>query len=81
MLHISTNYVTVHCEWNEWHNGECSKSCGEGSRNKFRTIKVKDQHGGAECLDKDRVFEGESCNEEECPGNEKDTSNNRSSLC
>ena len=71
VLHISTNYVTVHCEWNEWHNGECSKSCGEGSRNKFRTIKVKDQHGGDECLDEDSVFEGESCNVQECPGNNK----------
>ena len=61
----------VHCEWNEWQNGECSKSCGEGTRNKFRTIKVQDQHGGDKCKEEDRVFEGESCNVQECPGNEK----------
>ena len=56
----------VDCEWNEWQIGECSVTCGEGTRYKIRTKKVKEENGG--------TCEGETtalapCTEEDCPGN------------
>ena len=51
----------IDCEWNDWQIGECSKTCGGGSRTNSRTkeieeAKVADEEGtaagkiaGAEC--------------------------------
>ena len=56
----------VHCEWNEWIIGECSKSCGGGTRVNERTEKVTAQHGGDKCPGPTSIEE--SCNVQECPG-------------
>ena len=56
----------VHCEWDEWKLGECSKTCGGGERTKTRREKVSSAHGGNECEGLTSITE--SCNVEECPG-------------
>ena len=55
------------CEWNEWQNGTCSNTCGNGTMTNNRTKKVEAAHGGQECPGSSNVTEG--CNIEECPGN------------
>ena len=56
----------VHCEWNDWIIGDCSKSCAGGNRTNTRTQKVAAEHGGDECEGDESVQE--SCNVQECPG-------------
>ena len=63
MINIS---FSVHCEWNDWVEGECSKECGGGMKTNTRTEKVSAEHGGEECPGPDS--EEVSCNEHECPG-------------
>ena len=58
----------VNCEWNDWIIGDCSQSCGGGTRNLTRTINQTALYGGDECPDKDVTSIEESCNVEECPG-------------
>ena len=58
----------VDCEWNEWQVGECSVTCGDGSRTNSRTKKVKESDGTVE----DGTCEGdetmvEDCNTQDCP--------------
>ena len=56
----------VNCEWNDWVLGECTKTCGRGTRNDNRTKKVSDEHGGTECTGPtNRTVD---CNVDECPG-------------
>jgi len=55
----------VHCEWNEWVEGDCSKTCGGGMMTKTRTEKVSADHGGNECTG--LTSEEVSCNVDECP--------------
>ena len=56
----------VHCEWNDWIIGDCSKSCGGGNRTNIRFENVTALHGGDEC--EGARFIEESCNVQECPG-------------
>ena len=65
---IPNRPITVHCEWNDWEIGTCSKPCGGGSRTNTRTQKVSAAHGGNECNGTTSV--DESCNVQECPGKE-----------
>ena len=60
--------IKVHCEWNDWIIGDCSETCGGGSRTNTRTQKVSAEHGGDECNGPTSV--DESCNVQECPGYE-----------
>jgi len=55
----------VHCEWNDWVEGECSKECGGGMKINTRTEKVSAEHGGEDCPGP--ASEEISCNEQECP--------------
>jgi hypothetical protein len=48
----------VDCEWNDWETGECSKTCGGGSRTNSRTKETEEAFGG--------VCEGDPSMEEEC---------------
>ena len=59
-------YKIVHCEWDEWQIGECSKTCGGGERTDTRVEKASAEHGGDAC--KGAYSLTESCNVEECPG-------------
>ena len=58
----------VDCEWNDWINGTCTKSCGRGTMTNTRTKKFPAAHGGEEC-DGAAAIE-DSCNVQNCPGNE-----------
>ena len=73
-FHTSLLYVTsiienvgapIDCEWNEWQIGECSKTCGGGTRSNNRTKKVEEMHGGI-CEGESAV--SESCLTQDCPG-------------
>ena len=57
--------AAIHCEWDEWSVGECSKTCGTGTRNNFRTKLVVEEHGGT-CTGE--PSEIEECNTQGCPG-------------
>ena len=62
-------FYTVDCEWNPWVLGECSESCGKGTRIDTRTKNVTEAHGG-ECETVDTLDTiTEDCNLQECPGN------------
>ena len=58
--------IVVHCEWNDWVQGDCDKSCGGGVRTDTRTVNVDAQHGGDECQGPSSMEV--SCNTQECPG-------------
>ena len=58
--------IIVHCEWNDWVQGSCSKSCGGGIRIDTRTESVSAKHGGDKCPGPSSM--DVSCNDQECPG-------------
>ena len=58
--------IIVHCEWNDWVQGSCSKSCGGGIRIDTRTESVSAKHGGNKCPGVSSMEV--SCNDQECPG-------------
>ena len=55
----------IHCEWGDWVIGQCSVSCGTGTRTNIRTKIVQEENGGA-C--NGGTTEIEACNTQECPG-------------
>ena len=59
-------YYAVHCVWDDWNIGDCSETCGEGTRNNTRTHKVAAKFGGRECNGSASAIE--KCTEKECPG-------------
>ena len=66
IVSVHTEETVVNCEWNDWKVSECSKSCGEGTRSKIRSVKVVAANGGQECVGPRNV--SESCNILSCPG-------------
>ena len=67
--HHPSIYFIVHCVWNDWIQGKCSKSCGTGTRDKTRTEKILEAHGGRPC--EGVASDVENCNVQECPGCKK----------
>ena len=55
----------IHCQWDDWNLGECSKTCGTGTRTNNRHKRVVEENGGT-CTGK--PTETEPCNTQECPG-------------
>ena len=55
----------MNCEWSEWSIGECSLSCGGGTRIDTRDKVVEEDHGGS-CDPMGNQRE-EPCNTEDCP--------------
>ena len=66
ILYNKYNFHSVHCEWDDWKEGDCSKTCGGGSRYDTRETKTDAVHGGNDC--KGARIEEVSCNIQECPG-------------
>ena len=56
----------IDCEWGEWQIGDCSKTCGKGSRTRTRTKIVEEANGG-KCEGGSTMQE--PCDEQDCPGN------------
>ena len=63
-LTTSNLAVAIDCEWGSWSVGDCSISCGKGTRTKIRTVSIKGTHGG-KCMGKNIMIE--SCNIKNCP--------------
>ena len=65
-LSRTTSYlaVAIDCEWGSWTIKDCSTSCGQGTRTKTRSVKVKAIHGG-KCAGIRTMKE--DCNLEKCP--------------
>ena len=59
----------VDCEWSDWSFGECSKSCGVGTRMDYRFVRVNASNGGKDCQGLSNIQE--NCNIQECPGSFK----------
>ena len=55
----------IHCEWDDWIIGECSQTCGTGTRVNTRTKKVLEEYGGT-CSG--QASKTEECNTNPCPG-------------
>ena len=64
-LSIFNSTLAIHCEWDQWLVGECSETCGTGTRTNTRTKLVVEEHGGT-CTGE--PYEIEECNTQECPG-------------
>ena len=58
--------LAVHCEWNDWVNGTCDKTCGAAVQNNTRTKLVEEFNGGT-CTGK--FWEVLECEVQPCPGN------------
>ena len=65
---INKNFFLLHrkvqCEWGNWFDGGCTRTCGGGTKTLFRTktqIEV-----GTTCNGEN--FKQIECNTEECPG-------------
>ena len=56
----------MNCEWNDWQIGQCSVTCGGGTRTNTRTKTVQESNGGV-CTGEATLQE--SCNNLNCPGN------------
>ena len=67
-LRIITRFLIegIDCKWGDWNEGECSVSCGNGTRNITRSKTVIEQYGGS-CNDKNGS-RTETCKVIECPG-------------
>ena len=65
MIILVTSISKVHCKWNNWVTGECSKTCGTGTRTNTRTKSVTEAYGGT-CTG--QLTEIEECNTHHCPG-------------
>ena len=58
----------VPCVWGEWLIGECSQTCGGGTRENTREKTSVELYGGA-CYGTSSITE--DCNTEECPPGNK----------
>ena len=67
MIILTANYKfpAVHCVWDEWILGECSTTCGVGTRINTRVKDVTEANGGT-C--DGHPYEIEECKIRECPG-------------
>lgn len=58
-------YAVIHCEWDEWAIGECSETCGTGTRTNTR-LKLVEENDFGTCTG--QPTEHEECKLQECPG-------------
>ena len=53
------------CEWDDWVEGDCSRTCGAGQQNNTRVKLVEEANGGTCTGESSNVT---SCLVSECPG-------------
>ena len=57
----------VNCKWSSWGRWEpCSKTCGQGTQVRTRTIVKKAKNGGRKCAGKNKA--SKPCNKGQCSG-------------
>ena len=61
-------FKAIHCKWNGWKEGTCSKTCGTGSRMDTRVKLVEEDHGGTCDGQEAEIVE---CNTDPCPSIEQ----------
>ena len=57
--------LVVDCQWTAWNVGECSLTCGGGTRINTRSKTVEEENAGV-CTGESTAEE--DCNSQECPG-------------
>merc|ERR1712038_1888767 len=58
----------VDCRWNNWSDWtSCSKTCGQGSKNRRREVQTRARNGGSLC--QGLSMQTQSCNVRDCPVN------------
>ena len=62
---VSNYYILVDCTWNDWELGECSVTCGGGTRVDTRTVATEEMYGGT--CDPEGDLKVEHCNTDDCP--------------
>ena len=55
----------IHCVWDEWKEGECSATCGTGTRTNTRSKLVTEANGGTCTGQPTEIMD---CKIQECPG-------------
>ena len=60
----NTANCPINCQWAEWVEGDCTKTCGTGSRTNTRTKSEVEAHGGT-CFGQPTVVV--ECNTNQCP--------------
>ena len=58
--------LSVNCEWDNWVEGNCSVTCGNGTQINTRTKTVNATDGGIEC--EGEAIENITCTLKVCPG-------------
>ena len=64
-IHFKFLYLAVDCKWGEWTYGNCSRTCGTGTRTNTRAKEVVERNGGSCYGDPMKV---EECNTSPCIG-------------
>ena len=54
----------VDCVWSDWEYGQCSKTCGGGTKTKYRKELVQQSNGGKACAGS--TWEAQDCNTQAC---------------
>ena len=62
---VSNYYILVDCTWNDWELGDCSVTCGGGTRIATRTVATNAMYGGT--CDPEFDVKVEHCNTDDCP--------------
>ena len=57
--------LAIHCVWSDWVIGECSRTCGTGTRTDTREKLIEEANGGT-CSG--QSTEIKACKIQECPG-------------
>jgi len=70
----------VDCRWNNWSDWtSCSKTCGQGSKNRRREVQTRARNGGSQC--QGLSMQTQSCNVRDCPVNCQWSSWSETSQC
>ena len=59
-------HYVVDCEWTDWINGTCTKTCGGGKMIGNRTHEKSAANGGQNCTGPSSIED--DCNIQDCPG-------------
>ena len=61
---MKNSLLAVHCAWDEWVEGECSATCGYGTKTNTRVKLVEESNGGTCDGEATEVLQ---CQDVECP--------------